>query len=386
MYQQNYEDIYQPSQRAVIIYDDGKEDLILQVKYEKGTENFAWVVPVPDYPEVDEADAKLFEELHYLTRPTSKLNKQILPRTFPTYESQLPGVKLWERKKVGIYDVSILSATDPSALIEWLNENEYKFPDEAEEIVDFYIAKDWYFVAMRLEAEEQEAEPWNFVIPADKTFMMRFEAEEQKTQEGQMFSEGIEMIPNKPFSKGTTQPIKLSFNTTQIVYPMKITSLNPGDTEVLLYVFADSEASVEGFSMEYADGFNSKYMKYFNGYPSTMTFYRQIPVIRMAPAESKRYIKEKSVGYVGSDISYRGKVNDRYGVGKFTVEYANGIAPEDVENREALKEVVTKRYFLTKMRKTFSPHEMTNDLFIVTKNSKNNRYSPYSNIKGERIT
>jgi len=35
-----YENIYQPSQKAVIIYDEGKEDLILQVKYEKGAENF----------------------------------------------------------------------------------------------------------------------------------------------------------------------------------------------------------------------------------------------------------------------------------------------------------------------------------------------------------
>ena len=62
-------DIYQPSQKAVIIYDDTeeKEELILQVKYEQGAEDFAWVVPVPDYPEVNEADAKLFEELHYLT-------------------------------------------------------------------------------------------------------------------------------------------------------------------------------------------------------------------------------------------------------------------------------------------------------------------------------
>ena len=60
----SYENIYQPSQKAVIIYnsfnEEGKEDLILQVKYEQGAENFAWVVPVPDYPAVNESDAKLF--------------------------------------------------------------------------------------------------------------------------------------------------------------------------------------------------------------------------------------------------------------------------------------------------------------------------------------
>lgn len=45
---------------------------------------------------------------------------------------EAPGVELLERKRVGIYDVSILSATDPSALIQWLNENGYNFPEEAE--------------------------------------------------------------------------------------------------------------------------------------------------------------------------------------------------------------------------------------------------------------
>lgn len=65
----SYENIYQPSQKAVIIYntEEEKEDLILQVKYEQGAENFAWVVPVPDYPAVNESDAKLFEDLYYLT-------------------------------------------------------------------------------------------------------------------------------------------------------------------------------------------------------------------------------------------------------------------------------------------------------------------------------
>lgn len=60
----SYEHIYQPSQKAVIIYnsfnEEGKEDLILQVKYEQGAENFVWVVPVPYYPAVNESNAKLF--------------------------------------------------------------------------------------------------------------------------------------------------------------------------------------------------------------------------------------------------------------------------------------------------------------------------------------
>lgn len=368
-----YEEMYQPSQRAVIFYDDGIEDLILQTKYEKGAADFAWVVPVPDYPEVDEADAEIFEELYYLTLPTNR-HSEFLDHN---YQASLPrggssGVKLWERKKVGLYDVSILSATDPSALINWLNENGYKFPEAAGEIVDFYIAKDWYFVAMRLEAEEQEAEPANFVIPADKTFMMRLDVE-QETQERRVTSEGIELIPepgpDRTFSKGTTQPIKLRFNTTQIVYPMKITSLNPGDTEVLLYVFADGVAGVDNFSMEYADWLHTKAETYKRGYilyPEKVNYGH-----RGAFSGSKDPLNYSITREL---LNYSTMLSRETGNRTFTVEYADWIDQRNVKDSEALKEILTKPYFLTKMRCSFSPDEMTHDLVISINSS---RYNPH---------
>ena len=73
-----------------------------------------------------------------------------------------------------------------------------------------------------------------------------------------------------------------------------MTSLNPGNTEVLLYVFADCKTSIENFS----------------------------------------------------------------------VEYAEWVYPEDVKYKEALKEIVTKKYFLTKMRRNFSQEEMNDDLVV----------------------
>lgn len=40
-------------------------------------------------------------------------------------------VELLSRDEVGVYDVSILSADEPGALVDWLNENGYVFPDQA---------------------------------------------------------------------------------------------------------------------------------------------------------------------------------------------------------------------------------------------------------------
>jgi hypothetical protein len=61
------DDIYQPSQKALILYEDNREDLILSVKYEGNASDFAWVIPVPAYPDIDVSDPYLFRELADLT-------------------------------------------------------------------------------------------------------------------------------------------------------------------------------------------------------------------------------------------------------------------------------------------------------------------------------
>ena len=52
---------------------------------------------------------------------------------------------------VGVYDVSILSADEPGALLEWLHDLGYSFPEEGGPILDAYVEEGgWYFVAARV--------------------------------------------------------------------------------------------------------------------------------------------------------------------------------------------------------------------------------------------
>jgi hypothetical protein len=108
-----------------------------------------------------------------------------------------PGVDVLEEKTVGPYDVAILSAGDPAALVDWLNSNGYSFPEASEEIIEEYIRKGWYFVASRINIGEEAS--------------------------------GL--------AKGTIEPLILSFESNRIVYPLRITSVSSDFCEVLLYVF-----------------------------------------------------------------------------------------------------------------------------------------------------
>lgn len=189
-------DIQQPAQKAIILYENNREDLILQVKYEGDADKFAWVIPVPNYPDVDVSEPELFQELAELTMVTvySGGGCGILAP---------PQVEVWEEKVVGPYDVAILSASSSEALINWLNANGYFFPEEGNEIVDSYITEteEWYFVATKINAEAEAT--------------------------------GL--------AEGTIQPLKLSFDSDEIFYPLHITSLSSNRCEVLLYVFADQK-------------------------------------------------------------------------------------------------------------------------------------------------
>jgi hypothetical protein len=47
--------------------------------------------------------------------------------------------------------------------------------------------------------------------------------------------------------------VLIKFNSEKIIYPLKITAINKGETEVLLYVFTNFKTKIDGFKTEFAD-------------------------------------------------------------------------------------------------------------------------------------
>ena len=201
-----WQDLYQSAQKAVILYDNSAgnstQHLILSVSFGGDAEEFAWVIPVPNKPEIDVTDSELFRELSDFTI------RAIPEPTWPGFGCAPAdigppsnGVDVIEEKVVGPYATAILEATEPTALVDWLNENGYFFPEEGEEIISEYIEKEWYFVATRINAVDEDT--------------------------------------GHALAEGAIEPIVLSFASDEIVYPLRITSLSATSPEVLLYVFAD---------------------------------------------------------------------------------------------------------------------------------------------------
>jgi hypothetical protein len=207
-------DVEMPAQKAVIVYDSESdhEDLILSIKLLGESPDAAWVVPVPSLPEVRAASTDWFVQLSNLTQPLEYVSTSPSCCPFWLGSGSAPvGVEVVERERVGLYDVSTLSANDPEALLEWLDENGYAFPEEGGAILEAYVRDGgWYFVAARVLPEEAES------------------------------------------LDGDVHPLWMSFDAQEPVYPMRLTALVGGTLDVLLYVLADHRMDLDGFETEFA--------------------------------------------------------------------------------------------------------------------------------------
>ncbi|KAA0006757.1 MAG: DUF2330 domain-containing protein [Thermoplasmata archaeon] len=139
-----YEDVYEPNQKAIIFFDNGNEKLILQVRYEGNVSDFGWIVPLPSVPDMEKVDAEIFYELSTLTS-----NENI---NFGDH-SWKDGVSLIKQEQVGIYNVSIVNATNASLLIQWAEKHGYILPEGIDEAVQYYIEKKWCFALMKIDIE-----------------------------------------------------------------------------------------------------------------------------------------------------------------------------------------------------------------------------------------
>lgn len=148
------EDLWEPSQTALILFNEGQEDIYLKVGFEGEVNQFAWIVPTPSLPEVSMAPESLFNELHELTKPLVKYQREgIFGKAMNDSISDMEGVTVHSQSKVGIYDVSVLSAGKAGSLYIWLDKNGYHVPEEARELFDWYIEKNWYFTAMKIDPQ-----------------------------------------------------------------------------------------------------------------------------------------------------------------------------------------------------------------------------------------
>lgn len=206
LFGRNGNDIYEPEQKAVIFFHDGTEEMVLSVRFEGAAGEFAWLVPTPTEPEIEESNILLFEMMSTFMPPDLSMIDESRWGEVLNGLEVTAGVSVMNEMTLGPFDLTVVSSDDAADLRVWLNDRGFALDPGAESVLAGYIDAGWCFTAMRINPSYLEGQGWT----------------------GSDYQ----------LSDGTITPLRFTFRTEQPVFPLAISSVNPGPTEVLLYVLA----------------------------------------------------------------------------------------------------------------------------------------------------
>ena len=148
---------------------DGQITVEVQISYEGDADDFAWVVPVPDVPELFASNDAIFNVLANGTVPTFTLvqdqfgsceialgmgDQGFSAAGNDSGDYDLGGVNVISSQTVGPYDTVVLEATGAAFLLDWLDEQGFSVPSDIGPVVAPYIADHQYFVALKLSSDK----------------------------------------------------------------------------------------------------------------------------------------------------------------------------------------------------------------------------------------
>ena len=193
-------------ERALIAWDGSTEDILMSLSVTGASDRAAWVMPVPSAARVSLGDTEVFEELGRLTAPRIEYRDSWWP-TIPwlvwagaasdTAGAPAGAVNVLGRQRLGPFDVTRLAADDPTALANWLTDNGFPHPDGLDDNLAPYVADGWEIVAIQL-------------VPAEAGGSL----------------------------SGALQPLRLSFASDTVVYPMRLSRSATMSQYIDLYVLA----------------------------------------------------------------------------------------------------------------------------------------------------
>ncbi len=207
----------------VILVRDGDRNVITMYNdFQGNTKDFAMVVPVPvvlEKKDIKVVDPQIFTTLNDYSKPrlveyydenpceqriyydkvlNGKLSGlSVTTDSASTMEDKKLGVRVEAKYLVGEYDILILSATESSGLRTWLEQNGYKIPPGANEVLEPYIKSNLKFFVVKVNEKEKQKLNTNFL-----------------------------------------RPIQISFNSPKFMLPIRLGMANSdGDQDMLVYAF-----------------------------------------------------------------------------------------------------------------------------------------------------
>lgn len=194
-------------ERALIAWDGNTEDILMSFGVRGSSERAAWVMPVPSAARVTLGDNAVFDAITALTAPRIEHRDSWWPTFSWLTEGSSGaldgagarppgGVSVLATQRIGPFDVTRLAGDDSALLAAWLGDHGFPRPAPLDEDLAPYVRQGWEIVAIGL-------------APDDTGSLT-----------------------------GALQPLRLSFASDTVVYPMRLSRAATVPQSVELSVLA----------------------------------------------------------------------------------------------------------------------------------------------------
>lgn len=192
-------------ENALVKYSGGTEQITLSMAINGSSKKAAWIMPVPAAAKVELGETGLFDRLERITRPKVVVRKTYWPfRDLGLGRGKGAGdgapmagagVNVRQQMQLGPFSVARLEGTSGTAVTDWLRTNGYVVPATLAANLTPYLTEKWEIVAVKLAPR----------------------------RDGETMS-------------GATPPLRLTFASDRIVYPMRLSKGATTAQTVTVYV------------------------------------------------------------------------------------------------------------------------------------------------------
>ena len=175
--------INQAAEQIVFRQQGDQVTAMVRILYSGNAEDFSWVIPVPDTPEISLGADATFNELDFATRPQFQLQQtgdvceqdrffvNSSPESAPSVaDSGDDGVTIEEELTIGPFDIDIVSSENADDMSIWLQDNGYLINDRGLNLIEPYVLAGMKFVAVKLSSGESSGsiQPLIMRYPSEK--------------------------------------------------------------------------------------------------------------------------------------------------------------------------------------------------------------------------
>jgi hypothetical protein len=196
------QDVIVDKEHAILSWDGEQERIELLLDMLTDADDTGLIFPTPAPATVTEGDRQTFLDIEEAIQP-----KEVIVDDWWAGDhgegsgAGAPPVVL-DQVQLGPVEATTLEASDTEGLTDWLDENGYAIRDEIAEGLADYVDRGWYFVALKLTSD----------APLE----------------------------------GGLDPIRFTFDSDQLVYPMDLSRHATSAQRARLYIFQDHRARVAG--------------------------------------------------------------------------------------------------------------------------------------------